>query len=84
MKEKPLTAIQQELLEAMRSGVVVRYMPYMGRFNQNAYYWRGDTRARCTAPAKALVDRRLVKIINADWRGHRLEPVSAPSERVKE
>ncbi len=67
-----LPKTQQELLDAMQSGVVVHYMPYMGRFRPNAYYYRRDTHKRCTAAAEALLEKGLVEIFDMDWRGHSL------------
>lgn len=56
-----LTAKQQELLDAMRGGVRCIYMRYMGSFNTNAYYYRSDNHKKCTAQAKALLERGLVE-----------------------
>lgn len=65
-----LSKTQLELLEAMKKGVKCLYMPYMGTFNPNAYYFRNDTMRRCTAPAKALLEKGLVVVTDKDWRGH--------------
>lgn len=67
-----LSKTQSELLEAMKGGVTCRYMPYAGRFNPTSYYFRSDTMKRCTAPAKALLEKGLVEVKNKDWRGHSL------------
>lgn len=67
-----LTKTQSELLTAMKAGVVCYYMPYMGRFNPKAYYFRNDTMKRCTAAAQALLEKGLVEIKDKDFRGHRL------------
>lgn len=56
----------------MSAGVTLHYMPYSGRFNPNAYYFRDDTMKRCTAAAEALLKRGLVEKYDQDWRGHRL------------
>jgi hypothetical protein len=73
---KKLTDRQAELLEAMRSGTRVYYMPYAGRFNPRPYYWRADTYRRCTQEAKALLNRGLVVKCNETWRGHQLKAVT--------
>jgi hypothetical protein len=57
-----LSKSQAELLEAMQNGVKCYYMRYMGRFNPKAYYFRGDTMKRCTATAKALLEKGFVEI----------------------
>jgi hypothetical protein len=68
-----LSATQAELFQAMRNGVVCHYMPYMGRFCPNAYYFRSDTKKRCTAPARALKEKGLVVSVDKDsWGGHKL------------
>lgn len=68
-----LSATQAELLEAMRNGVVCHYMPYMGRFCPNAYYFRSDTKKRCTAPSRSLKEKGLVVSVDKDsWGGHKL------------
>ena len=58
---RPLPKTQRELLEAMRQGVRVIYMPYQGWFNPQAYYFRDDTQKRVTAAATALLEKRLVR-----------------------
>lgn len=67
-----LSKTQQELLDAMKSGVEVIYMPYMGRFNPQDYYFRADNHKRCTAAAKKLKALGLVEVFDKDWKGHRL------------
>lgn len=57
VSKKKLSRTQQALLDAMQSGVTVFYMRYMGSFNPNPYYWRGDNGNRCTAAANALIAR---------------------------
>jgi hypothetical protein len=76
-----LPKTQQELYDAMLKGVKCRYMPYLGSFNPNPYYFRSDTMKHCTAAAKALLAKGLLKEIDRDWRGHTL--VAIPVE-VKE
>jgi hypothetical protein len=76
-----LSKTQQDLHDAMLKGVKCRYMPYMGTFNPNAYYYRNDTMKRCTAQARALLAKGLLKEMDRDWRGHSL--VAIPVE-VKE
>lgn len=67
---KKLTARQQELLDAMLTkGVKCHYMRYMGRFNENPYYFRTDTHKHCTAPAERLLNLGLVKRMDKDAYG---------------
>lgn len=66
---KSLPKTQAELLEAMRNGVEVRYMRYMGSFNPNAYYYRTDNLKRCTAPVKALLEKGLAEKVNVQRIG---------------
>jgi hypothetical protein len=66
-----LSKTQQELYDAMKSGVVVHYMPYAGRFNQTAYYFRTDTMKRCTAAAEALREKGLAQQTGG-WRDETL------------
>ena len=54
---KPLPKSQQELLDAMQTGVVIHYSPYMGSWNPKAYYWRADNFKRVTAAALALIEK---------------------------
>lgn len=61
MADRKLSKTQQELYDAMKAGVVIHYMPYAGRFNPTAYYFRNDTMKRCTAAANGLIDRKLAK-----------------------
>lgn len=65
-KQKQLPPTQKELLAAMKKGAVCHYMPYMGRFRPNAYYFRSDTMKHCTAAARALVEKGLVEVIDKD------------------
>ena len=67
-----LSKTQQELLDAMRSGVVVHHMPYAGRFNPTAYYFRNDNMKRCTAAAEALLNKGFAEKYGVDFRGHKL------------
>lgn len=66
-----LSSAQQELYDAMKRGVTCIFMKYSGRGLGN-YYFRTDNHKRCTAQARALLDRGLVEKVNEDWRGHRL------------
>jgi hypothetical protein len=58
-----LTDRQAALLQAMRDGVKVRFMGYMGRFNPNAYFYREDTHERVTTAATGLQRRGLAKLV---------------------
>lgn len=72
MSAKSLSKTQQELYDAMKGGVILYFMPYMGRFNPCSYYFRNDTLKHCTAAARALLERGLVEKYDEDWRGHKL------------
>ena len=51
-----LTDRQTELFDAIKSGVRVTWSDIGG------YWWRRDTRAHCTATARALIRARVVEI----------------------
>ena len=67
-----LSTSQAELLEAMHSGVKCYYMRYMGRFNPSAYYFRSDNNKRCTATARALLEKGLVEMMQEKCGNHLL------------
>lgn len=56
-----LSKPQQDLVDAMKQGVTIHYMGYMGRFNPHAYYFRADTNKKCTASADALIDKGIAR-----------------------
>jgi hypothetical protein len=66
-----LSTTQQNLLDAMRSGVRVHFMSGL-----NAHCFRTDTHASCTATVAALRRKGLIEAYNIDWRGcmYRLRP----------
>lgn len=74
MTNAKLPRTQQELLDALRSGVVCHYMPYSGRFNPAAYWFRGDNMKRCTAAAEALIAKGFAETFDDSWRGAKLRP----------
>jgi hypothetical protein len=78
-KHTPLSKTQAELLAALRAGVGVHYMPYAGRFNPRAYYFRADTYKRCTAAADALIRRGLAKL-EGGWNNKKLAPIDSTKE----
>lgn len=59
-----LSKSQEELLDAMKRGVVVH-----GIFGIDSYYFRSDSFRRCTRPAEALIARGLIERFNDSWRG---------------
>ncbi len=70
-----LSKTQSELLDALRAGVRVIYMRYMGRFNPNPYYFRNDTHSHCTAAAEALLKKGLVQIVaKTNFGDHEIKP----------
>lgn len=82
MKMSKLSKTQQELYEAMRAGAICFYMPYMGRFRPNAYYFRNDTNAHCSTAARALLKKGLVELFEKEkYSGsHKLRVKSASDE----
>jgi len=58
--KKKLTENQQDLLIALQKGVHLHFMPYQGRFNPDAYFFRSDTMSRCTRAADGLINRGFV------------------------
>jgi hypothetical protein len=56
-----LTKTQQELLDAMKAGIVVRYAPSLGRFNPTSYYYRDDNFKKVTAAANALISKQVAQ-----------------------
>lgn len=77
---RPLPKTQAELLEALRSGVTLHYMPYMGTFKPTAYYFRDDNRQRVTAAATALLSKGLAEKYDVTWRGHRVRAKALPAD----
>lgn len=73
-----LTGRQAALLRAIGGGVRVFFHPYMGRFNPSDYYSAIEI-GRCTAQAKALLERGLVSKANLKpiSREHQLEITDA-------
>lgn len=76
-----LTKTQQELFNAMKAGVSVYFMGYMGRFNPSAYYYRADNNRRVTAAAKALLEKGLATL-SGDLRDRELKLKDAPNVKV--
>ena len=62
-----LSPRQQELLDAVNAGASIHHMVGI-----HASYFRTDTMKSCTATARALEDRGLVKKIKEDWLGYQL------------
>lgn len=66
-----LSKTQQELLDAMKAGVFVHYMPYAGNFNPRPYFFRSDTMKHCTAAAEALKKKGFAEMAGG-WHSERL------------
>jgi hypothetical protein len=60
-KEKPLAKSQQDLLDAMKAGIVIHYSPSMGRFQPYSYFFRNDNLKKVTAAAQGLIDKKLAR-----------------------
>lgn len=71
-KQKPLSPTQADLLKAIRRGVKVHYMEYLGRHNPNPYYFRNDTHKRCTAAVDALVAKGFLEIYDQNYGKHKV------------
>ncbi len=78
-----LSKTQQELHEAMLRGVTCHYMPYSGRFNPSAYYFRSDTMKKCSKAAAALLKLGLVERFNVDLRGCELRAIQPTATLLK-
>lgn len=66
-----LSKAQQELLDALKTGVVVHYMPYAGSVNPRPYYFRADTMKKCTAAADALISKGFA-VLDGGWSREKL------------
>lgn len=66
-----LSKTQKDLLDAMKAGVTVHYMPYAGNWNPRPYYFRNDTMKRCTAAAEALRAKGFAELVGG-FRKERL------------
>jgi hypothetical protein len=64
-----LSKTQAELLEAVNGGAILYYMPSAGSFIPRSYYFRSDTMSHCTAAAKALKEKGLVREVGRDMSG---------------
>jgi len=56
-----LSKAQNDLLDAIKGGVRVYYMPGI-----NTYYFRGDTHKNCTNTVLALLNRKLVEEVDSN------------------
>jgi hypothetical protein len=61
-----LTPAMRELLDAMRAGVRLRYMPWGRAYD--AHYYRSDTMKPCTKQAEALIARGLVLVRSESYK----------------
>jgi hypothetical protein len=51
------------LAQLAEPGAKAHYMRYLGRLNENPYYFLSSTNETCTAQVKGLMDRGLVKFV---------------------
>ena len=77
MKE-PTAKMIEVLRELAKPDVIADYMPYMGRFNQSAYYYLSSNWKRCTAQIASLKKRGL-----AEQSGDRVRITEAGREFLK-
>jgi len=68
-KEKKLTAVQQAVLNRMRSGALAHYMPYMGRFRPNPYWFLDDNMEHCTRQVQRLIKLGLARYSKREYSG---------------
>jgi hypothetical protein len=71
-KTKPLTKAMREVLaELAKPGARAIYMPYMGRFNENPYYFVTTTMKLCTKQIEGLASRGFLDRVDKDnFGGH--------------
>ena len=62
-----LSKTQQELLLKMQAGKTLYYMPYLGNSNRQNDYFVCEISRSCTAAAKALINKGLVKLVGKHW-----------------
>lgn len=69
---KKLTPKMQEIYDLMKAGAIAYFMPYMGRFNQNAYWFlSGNGHTQCTKQIEGLIARGLLEVVNKDKYSNR-------------
>jgi hypothetical protein len=65
-----LTQAQQDVLDELgKPGVVAHYMPYLGRFIPEPYWFLSSTHKKCTKQMEKLIKLGLAKIIQSDFAG---------------
>ena len=74
-----LTARQKEVLDALCAGATAVYMPYMGSYRPNAYWFLTNApsfpRHRVTREMERLLALGLAKYTKRDFRGSHAEAV---------
>lgn len=66
---KKLTESQQKVLDEMRGGAKAYYMPYIGTFRANPYWFIDTDRRHCTRQIEALIKLGLVEITQSSYAG---------------
>ena len=69
---KKLSKTQQDVVDALNSGVRIIYMRYMGTFNPSSYYYREDTYKRVTSAVKRLLDLGVVEKTKKSYGDHEI------------
>lgn len=65
-----LTAAQiQTLQELAKPGNAAHYMPYMGRFNQSAYWYIESTRGKFTRQIEKFISLGYARKHDVTWSG---------------
>ena len=71
-----LSVRELAVLKRLQEGNAAHYMPYMGRFRQNAYWFmsgpdypEGFKTSKCTREMDKLIKLGLAKVTKSDWRG---------------
>lgn len=68
---KKLTDRQLAVLKLLnQKDAMAHYMPYMGRFNENQYWYLSVDHRRVTREIRALKDRELVEVSSRDEFGN--------------
>ena len=62
-----LTTTQEDVLTRMKAGAIAHYMPFMGRFRPNAYWFLSDNQKKCTKAIEKLLKLNIIKITKSGF-----------------